>query len=247
MDDNIEKAKNEFEMSFSEPEFYDRQTQDAEHLNNILNALTLRDGDKVLDLGTGSGYLAFAIARVYPRATVVGLDIVSKTLEHNRILSLEQGISNLEFINYGGVSFPFDDGAFDWVVTRYALHHFPEIYHTFDEIVRVLKPKGFLFLADPTPNHIDARRFVDNYMRLRDDGHNRFYTLAEFSEFSKNSRMELKSSFTSEIRFARKMDATYVDLLQKTNDTMKQAYKLEIIGDECYITEDVLNMVFQKY
>ena len=163
--DNIAKAKKGFETSFSEAEFYNRQTQNTEHLNSILNMLTVQDGNKILDLGTGSGYLAFNIAKKYPQTAVVGLDIVSKTLEQNRILALKQGVSNLEFIDYDGMIFPIGDNTFDWIVTRYALHHFPEIQHSFNEMARVLKPEGCLFISDPTPNKADTNRFVDSYMQ----------------------------------------------------------------------------------
>lgn len=243
---NIAKAKKGFETSFFEAEFYNRQTQDDEHLNSILKLLTVQDDDKILDLGTGSGYLAFTIAKRHSKTAVVGLDIVSKTLEQNKVLASEQGISNLEFIDYDGMTFPYSNNTFDWIVTRYALHHFPKIQYTFNEIARVLKPNGFLFISDPTPNNADVNRFVDSYMQLKDDGHSKFYTLAEFSGFANNSGIKLKTSFLTLIRFARKMESSYSDLLRKTDDAIKQAYKIEIIGDECYISEDVLNIIFQK-
>ena len=47
--DNIEKAKREFEKSFSEKGFYHRQTQDDQHLGTILNTLEIKNDDKILD------------------------------------------------------------------------------------------------------------------------------------------------------------------------------------------------------
>lgn len=244
--DNIEKSKKGFEASFTEAEYYNRQTQDIEHLNRILDVLSIQEDDKILDLGTGNGYLAFAIAEKHPKTTVVGLDIVSKTLEQNKELALKQGILNLEFIDYDGMTFPFKSNTFNWIVTRYALHHFPNIQYTFNEIARILKPNGFIFISDPTTNSIDTNGFVDSYMQLKDDGHNKFYSLTEFIKFASNSKMEFKTSFITTIRFPRKIGDTYLDLLRKADDNIIQAYKIEIIKDECYITEDVLNMLFQK-
>ena len=37
------------------------------------------------------------------------------------------------------------------VISRYALHHFPDIQKSISEVSRVIKPKGFLFISDPTP------------------------------------------------------------------------------------------------
>jgi len=244
--DNIERAKQGFEKSFSEKDFYNRQTQDDKHLETIFNMMEFKDGDKILDFGAGSGYLSFAIAKKYPNCSVVGLDIVSNTLEQNRLYALAQGIDNIEFIDYDGITLPFEDNVFDWVVTRYVLHHVPDIQNTFDEVSRILKPGGSFFISDPTPNCLDADRFVDAYMQLQNDGHNNFYTLSEFSEYAENARFNQKQAHVTTIRFPRKIDQSYIDLLKKTDTVIKQAYKIEIINDECFIVEDVLNIVFQK-
>jgi len=244
--DNIKKAKQEFEKSFSEKEFYERQTQDDEHLESIVNSLEIKNGDRILDFGTGNGYLSFAIAKKYPESTVLGLDIVSKTLKQNRLYALEKEIINIEFSDYNGISLPFENDVFDRIVTRYVLHHVPDIQYTFNEISRVLKPGGLFLLSDPIPNCLDADRFVDSYMQLKDDGHNKFYTLDEFTEFATVSGMEQKNFYVTSIRFPRKMNESYVDLLQKTDNNIKKLYKIEIIDDECFIVEDILNVLFQK-
>ena len=243
---NIEKAKRGFEKSFSETKFYDRQTKDDRHLETIMNTLEIKSGDRILDFGTGSGYLAFAISKKYPLCSVVGVDIVSEALKANRIFALEQGLGNLEFMDYDGMVLPFESNAFDWVVTRYVLHHVPDIQYTFDEISRVLKPNGTFFLSDPTPNRLDTGRFVDSYMQLQDDGHNKFYTLDEFSEYATVSNMNRKIFYLTSVRFPRKANKTYVDLLNKSDVVVKNAYEIEVVGDECFITEDVLNILFQR-
>lgn len=60
---SIEATKRGFEESFKEGNYYNKQTQDYKHLNKILDKVTLNDGMKLLDLGTGSGYLAFEAAK----------------------------------------------------------------------------------------------------------------------------------------------------------------------------------------
>ena len=123
-----------------------------------------------MDLGTGSGYLAFTIASKYPDVMVVGLDIVEKTLDCNLERASKEGYHNLKFVTYDGIKFPFAEGEFDIVVSRYALHHFPEIHYSISEVNRVLKQDGAFFLSDPTPNADDSQRFVDAYMQLKKDG-----------------------------------------------------------------------------
>lgn len=243
--DSIEKTRRAFEKSFAEKNFYDRQTRDDTQLEAILNLLEIKDGDRILDFGTGSGYLAFAVGEKFPQCAVVGLDIVSDTLARNRDCAAERGLRNLEFMDFDGLDLPFGDGAFDWVITRFVLHHVPDIRHIFGEVFRVLKPGGHFFLADPTPNDADAGRFVDDFMSLKDDGHNRLYTLTEFTEFA--APMTREKFFSTTIRFPRKSDKSYADLLDKTDAAVKRVYEIELVGDdECFIALDILNILFRK-
>ena len=106
---------------------------------------------KILDLGTGTGYFAFAIAQKHSQIEIVGLDIVEKTLLMNQRKAEIMG-----------------------------LHHFPVIEDTFQEIKRVLKSNAKFFIADPAPNCNDKERFVDAYMQMKKDGHIQFYTLEEW-------------------------------------------------------------------
>ena len=172
---SIESTRHGFEESFAAGTFYNRQTQDSEHLNKILEFVKISEGMRILDLGTGSGYLSFPIAKNNPGCEVVGLDIVNDALETNRMRADSEGIKNLSFISYDGIDFPFEEKSFDLVVTRYALHHFPNIEHSIGEVSRVLKSDGMLFISDPCPNECDTERFVDDYMRLKKDGHIKFY------------------------------------------------------------------------
>lgn len=84
IEDSIMATKQGFEHSFSSGDFYNKQTQDEHHLNNILDFLPLKNDMKILDLGTGSGNLSFSLAQKYPNISIIGLDIVKKALEVNR-------------------------------------------------------------------------------------------------------------------------------------------------------------------
>ena len=85
---SIDDTRKGFEESFASGEFYNRQTQDAEHLERILAFIKVRDGMRILDLGCGSGYLTFPIAErnplPQPRSRIL---IPSLTFINARILS----------------------------------------------------------------------------------------------------------------------------------------------------------------
>ena len=89
---------------------------------------------------------------------------------------------------------------------RYALHHFPYIEHSIGEVSRVIKKQGALFISDPCPNDCDKDRFVDDYMRLKKDGHIKFYTKSEWVDICSKCGLELSDSFESSIRFPKKKD-----------------------------------------
>ncbi len=241
-------TKQGFENSFSSGDFYNKQTQDEQHLKNILDFLPINADMKILDLGTGSGYLSFPIAKKYSNISVIGLDIVEKALEVNRFRAKEEQIRNISFITYNGIEFPFSDSEFDMVISRYALHHFPDIQKSISEVSRVLKRGGFLFVSDPTPNANDTSRFVDGYMQLKKDGHIKFYTKEEWLQICGKYGLQFKKSFDSTIRFPKKKDTAYGfdKLLKKHDKEIVESYELEVMGNEIYITEQVNNILFCK-
>lgn len=245
---SIEDTRKGFEESFHTETFYNRQTQDKAHLERILHCLKIRDGMKILDLGTGTGYLAFPIAEQYSKAEIIGLDIVEQALDKNREKAVTDGLKNIQFVSYNGLTFPFADEAFDMVITRYALHHFPAIKDTFREINRVLKPNGIFFLSDPAPNDDDTERFVDAYMKMKKDGHIKFYTKKEWQAIGKKAGFNFADSFETQIHFPKKKKTALEldDILSRFDKQVIKGYGLEIINDEIWITERVNNLLFEK-
>ena len=198
---SIIATKQGFENSFSSGDFYNKQTQDEQHLQRILEFLPFKADMEILDLGTGSGYLSFPIAQKYPYISIIGLDIVEKALEANRIKAKKENIKNISFMTYNGLDFPFADNEFDMVISRYALHHFPDIQKSISEVSHVIKPEGFLFISDPAPNDNDTSRFIDEYMQLKKDGHIKFYTKDDWKQICGKCGLQFKESFDSAIRF----------------------------------------------
>jgi ubiquinone/menaquinone biosynthesis C-methylase UbiE len=242
----IEKARKGFDEDFAKKNYMEKRTGDDEHLNLIINCLNITPKSKILDLGTGSGCLAFPISKINNKSEVIGLDIAVRTLAQNREKASQIGLNNLNFVDYDGINFPFENNVFDYVVTRYALHHFPNIDKTFEEISRVIKPGGMLFISDPTPNENDSIRFVDTYMQMRDDGHVKFYSKFEFIELAGKYSFRLVDSFSSEIRFPSDRTEKYLKIANTIDKNIVNGYKIDVINGQNYITEKVVNMLFVK-
>ena len=173
---------------------------------------------------------------------------MSDAIDVNRIRAKDKGLKNLSFISYDGIDFPFEAGSFDLVVTRYALHHFPDIEHSISEVCRVLKDQGALFISDPSPNDCDKDRFVDDYMRLKKDGHIKFYTKREWVDICSKCGLQLSDDFESLIRFPKKKDTAFVyeKVLQKHDKAVIDSYDLLETEKELFITERVNNILFEK-
>lgn len=246
IDDNIQLTKQGFEASFAEADFYRKQTTDNSHLELLLSLVNAKAGETILDLGTGTGYIAFALAERNPDSIIIGLDITAETLEQNGRKAAAKNLHGLSFLSYDGKEFPFPDCSIDTIVTRYALHHFPAIEFSFHEMYRILKPNGTLILSDPTPNDNDVCGFVDRFMQMKADGHVRFYRLREYQKMLERIGFQLISNQTTTITFPRKEASKYASLTAETNQDILTGYGIKQKGDEIWITENVLNIKFIK-
>lgn len=245
MNDSVEKTKQSFERAFHEKNYYEKQTRDDGHLQRILDRLTIHEGDTILDLGTGTGYLAIPLAWTHPNCTIIGLDIIDSTRKENEEKAKTLRLPNLSYQVYDGETMPFEDNTFDIIVSRFALHHFSNIKKTFSEIKRVLKKGGVFFLSDPTPNPDDTEGFVDTFMQLKDDGHIKFYTKKEFHTLGKQAGLYEKDCFLSSIRFPTKSRTEgFKKIANSIDSQMLNNYQIELITDQVYITEQVVNMTF---
>ncbi len=109
----------------------------------------IRPGQRVLDVGCGTGSLATLIKRLHPTADVVGLDPDPKALARARRkaerasvqIRLDRGFSD---------ALPYADASFDRVLSSFMFHHLQaeEKAKTLHEARRVLKPGGRLYLLD---------------------------------------------------------------------------------------------------
>jgi ubiquinone/menaquinone biosynthesis C-methylase UbiE len=104
--------------------------------------LTLTGEERALDVGTGAGAFALALAPLVRE--VVGVDVVPELLEQARRRAPE----NVELVEADGRSLPFEDGSFDVVCTARTLHHTTRPELVVAEMTRVLRPGGTMLVVD---------------------------------------------------------------------------------------------------
>jgi ubiquinone/menaquinone biosynthesis C-methylase UbiE len=135
-----------------------------------LTLLDISAGERVLDVGCGSGAVTRDLARrVGERGLAVGLDPSPELLAVARELAEEAGLRDrVELREGNALRLPFPDGSFDVVVCATVLSHVPEGEAAIPELARVLRPGGrlgvFDFDADMTifthPDRALTRRIV---------------------------------------------------------------------------------------
>ena len=97
---------------------------DAEGLAWMLKDLPLSRHAACLDIATGTGEFARALAPQV--ATVIGLDATDAMMERGKEFIAQAGIENLTFRKGVVQHLPFADESFDIVSSRYAFHHFAD-------------------------------------------------------------------------------------------------------------------------
>ena len=120
-----------------------------------------------VDLGTGAGFTAFAIADYSQR--VLATDPTLPMLHQTRRLGLERRLSNLALSQNVAEALPIAGNSVDLVTCRVSAHHFTDLGKALDEAQRVLKGKGVLLMADSIAPEDDAVAEWMNDVELRRD------------------------------------------------------------------------------
>ena len=126
---------------------------------------TLEPGERVVDVGSGSGFDSIVAAgQVGPDGRVVGVDMTREMLDKARRTAGPLGLTHVEFREGLAEAMPVPEGWADVVISNGVINLCPDKAAVFAEIHRVLRPGGrlqFADIANGRPVPVEAMREVD--------------------------------------------------------------------------------------
>lgn len=149
-------------------------------------------GMRVLDIATGGGHTALALAR--GGAWTVAGDLTHAMLRDAREYLNEQArVGTVTYARFDAECLPFAAARFDAVTCRIAPHHFPHAGKFVGECARVVRRGGTVAVVDQlTPGEPKAARYVNAFERLRDPSHHWAHNEFEWKGFFTGAGLDIR-------------------------------------------------------
>lgn len=157
-------------------------------LDALLDRIDLNVGDRILDVGCGTGILEEKLLRQDRDRIIVGVDASSRMLEHAH--EKAGSAPNASFERADACDLPFPDASFDVVVSASTLHYFDNPTAALREMRRVLRRNGRLFVLDWSCD-FTIMRLRDAILRAIDPAHVRTYSSTELRRLFRDAGLDV--------------------------------------------------------
>jgi ubiquinone/menaquinone biosynthesis C-methylase UbiE len=159
-------------------------------LDRLIELLDPQPGQYTLDIATGGGHVALALAK--RGAQVIASDLTPRMLQAARARIQAEGYA-IDYLQTEAGQIPFPAESFDRVTCRIAPHHFPNVSVFVRECARVVRPGGIVGIVDQVgPKKHEANRYVNAFEKLRDPSHNWEYTQRDWDDFLVSAGLHIR-------------------------------------------------------
>ncbi len=163
---------------------------DTDALQEVVNVLAPKKTWTVLDIATGGGHVAKAVAPYVNH--VVAADLTKTMLQTAKDYLQSASVHNVSYVMADAEQLPFLDRDFDAVTCRIAAHHFPNPKLFIQESARVLHPGGHFLLVDNiVPDDCELGDFYNELEQLRDISHVRCASVSEWTDWMQEEGLEI--------------------------------------------------------
>jgi ubiquinone/menaquinone biosynthesis C-methylase UbiE len=231
---------------------YDENRFFAIAASKMAELLPTVDGLEILDLSTGTGAVAIAVAGKRPSASIEAIDLSLGMLERANTKARENGLTNIVFRQCDADKIAYADNRFDIVTCGYGLFFYPDIEETYRAICNVVKPGGMFIFSSFTEHAFNPqaglffKRLENDYnveppSRMRE----RLKTMEQIQELVASSEYSSLEVINVPIRYSIKVaewwsllnSAGFKSLLDKLDERQLQRFKEEHL-DEVQILSD---------
>lgn len=163
---------------------------------DLIAQANITSGQRILDIGCGTGTLAVMLKRSHADVEVIGLDPDPKALRRAKTKATRAGLS-LQLDQGFADELPYADDSFDRVFSSFMFHHLEEQDREkmLREVLRVLRPGGSLHLLDFLGDHEHGshgflRRFIHSHAELKDNSDARIIQLMQRARFTNAEKVK---------------------------------------------------------
>ena len=164
----------------------------------LINSLITLEQANLLELGCGTAFTTRRIAENFPVSHITAAEV--DMIQHEKNLQIND-LPKVTFKMAGMEKIPEADNSFDAAIMLKSLHHVPQnlLQQGFEEILRVLKPAGFLYISEP----VFAGEFNEILRLFNDEEHVRQVAFDAVKTAVAGKHYDLKQEihFISESRF----------------------------------------------